>query len=179
MSNRPLIFVTAALVVAFAFVANSHSPALAQGGQEITNGIIVGVATDDNGGLLRIAVSNSGGTITEFDVSPETEFGLESQTGDRWNSTIADDPVEAVTRLRDHQQRFTAITVTSENGVALSVVDKEEGRLETNLSYLFAVFAITWAGFFAYIFFISRKQRELQKQVARLQARLESRKSDE
>ena len=38
---------------------------------------------------------------------------------------------------------------------------------------LFVVFAITWAGFFAYIFFVSRKQRELQREVVRLRVRLD------
>ena len=119
-------------------------------------------------------MSDSGGTPIEFTVEDSTEYGLESQSGDRWVATQADEPVEVVSRLRDHQQRFAAITVTSQNGVALSVVERESGKLETNLSFLFAVFAVTWAGFFAYIFFVSRKQRELQHQVARLRASIKT-----
>ncbi len=157
--------------VAIVFLALLQTvPAMAQDGQQITSGIVVGVLTDEQGRLERFALSDSGGNVTEYSVEGSTEYGLETQAGDRWVATQADEPIEVVSRLRDHQERFAAITVTSRNGVAVSVVERESGRLETNLSFLFAVFAITWAGFFAYIFFVSRKQRELQRQLARLQA---------
>jgi CcmD family protein len=80
-----------------------------------------------------------------------------------------EDPSEAARRLRDHRERFAPITVTSENGTAFSVVEREEGKLETNLGYLFAVFAITWALFFAYVLYLGRKQRVLQHEIARLE----------
>lgn len=167
-------------VISVAVFAQLLSPASvsAQDGRQITNGIIVGVQADDQGRLQRFALSDSGGTVTEYTVQDSTEYGLETQAGDRWVATQADEPVEVVTRLRNHQSRFAAVTVTSENGVALSIVERESGKLETNLSYLFAVFAVTWVGFFAYIFFVSRKQRELQREVARLQASMK-RNSDE
>lgn len=152
--------------------------AYAQEGRVITSGIVVGVLTDEQGRLERFALADSGGTVIEYSVEPSTEYGLETQVGDRWVSTQAEDPVEVVSRLRDHQERFAAITVTSQNGVATSVVERESGRLETNLSFLFAVFAVTWAGFFAYIFFVSRKQRELQREVARLRASMKSNTSE-
>ncbi len=159
----------AVAIAATLLIAHPES-AFAQDGREITNGVVVGVATDAEGRLEKFAVADSGGSITEFTVEGSTEYGLETQAGDRWVATQADEPIEVVSRLRNHQQRFAAITVTSQNGVALSVVERESGRLETNLSFLFAVFAVTWAGFFAYIFFVSRKQRELQREVARLRA---------
>ncbi len=170
-------------VFAFVLIAALLTPAVtvaAQDGRTITNGIVVGVQAGDDRRLERIAVSDSGGNITEFTVQDSTEYGLETQAGDRWvgRQGDGDDGIDAVTRLRDHQERFAAITVTSQNGVATSIVERESGKLETNLSFLFAVFAITWAGFFAYIFFVSRKQRELQKEVARLRATIKQ-KSDQ
>ena len=168
---KPLL---AGLLVALAVFGLSGSQEVsAQGGPEIRSGIIVGVQTGDGGQLVRFALVDAGGEITEYAVRDSTEYGLESQAGDRWVATQAEEPVEAVARLRDHQKRFAPITVVVENGVALSVVELESGRLETNLGFLFAVFAIMWAGFFAYIFFVSRKQRELQTVVARLRARLD------
>lgn len=166
----------AVLLVAVSAAALLTQPQLvmAQDGRQITSGTIVGVATDSEGRLERFALADSGGTIIEYTVEGSTEYGLETQAGDRWVATQAEEPVEVVSRLRDHQQRFAAVTVTSQNGVALSVVERESGRLETNLSFLFAVFAVTWAGFFAYIFFVSRKQRELQREVARLRATIKS-----
>lgn len=168
--------IASVFVAAFAvlLLSDTHS-ASAQEGRTITSGIVIGVQTDSDGRLVRFAISDSSGTDIEYTVEDSTEYGLESQAGDRWVSTQAEDPVEIVNRLNDHRQRFAPITVVSQNGVASSVVERESGKLETNLSYLFAVFAVTWAGFFAYIFYISRKQRELQKEVARLQGSIRSR----
>ncbi len=175
--NLAAVVATALSLVVFATVAQSPL-ASAQEGRQITNGIIVGVQADDQGRLTRFALTDSGGNVIEYSVEGSTEYGLETQAGDRWVATQEDEPVEVVRRLRDHQSRFAAVTVTSQNGVASSVVERESGRLETNLSYLFAVFAVTWVGFFAYIFFVSRKQRELQREVARLQATIK-RSTDE
>jgi len=43
---------------------------------------------------------------------------------------------------------------------------------EANLPYLFAVYIITWGGFFAYIFFMARRQREMQREVEALKSAL-------
>jgi len=37
-----------------------------------------------------------------------------------------------------------------------------------NLPFLFAAFAVTWIAFFAYAFFVSRRQQELRKEIAEL-----------
>jgi CcmD family protein len=169
-----LIALTAVVLSLFA----GSGTASAQSGNVITSGTVVNVTTDANGGLSTLSIVDSNGTITEFSVEPSTEYGLESLAGDRWVSTQSAEPVEAVSRLKDHQRRFAAVTVTSQNGVALSVVEREGGKLETNLGFLFAVFAITWAGFFAYIFFLSRKQRVLQREIALLRASLDEREDD-
>ena len=42
-----------------------------------------------------------------------------------------------------------------------------------NLPFLFAAFAITWVAFFAYAFFVSRRQQELRKEIAELRSALE------
>lgn len=36
---------------------------------------------------------------------------------------------------------------------------------DSNLEFLFAVFIITWAAFFGYIFYMSRRQREMRKEI--------------
>jgi CcmD family protein len=150
------------------------APASAQSGSSTpVTGFIVGVEADSNGRLTRLAVSDSSGAVHEFAVDDATEFGLENEAGDRWVSSVSESPVEAVSRLRDHQQRLATVTVTSANGVASAVVERESGKLDTNLGYLFAVFAVTWAAFFAYMFWVSRKQRELQRELARLRVTLE------
>ena len=44
----------------------------------------------------------------------------------------------------------------------------ENSDPEANLPYLFAVYIITWAGFFAYVFFMSRRQREMEREIDEL-----------
>ncbi|NQW19201.1 MAG: CcmD family protein [Chloroflexi bacterium] len=164
---------TGAIQVAFAIVlAVSVSAAMTEisSAEHVPplSGIVVGVETDSNGNLTRFAVSDSTGTVNTFTIFDGTEFGLENQVGDRWVSTQGAEPMESARRLRDHRERFAPITVTSENGTAFSVVEREEGKLETNLGYLFAVFAVTWALFFAYVLYMGRKQRVLQHEIAKL-----------
>lgn len=159
--------VIAALLVAIAGTTLLTGTASAQSGTTIS-GIVVGIDTDADGRLTKFAIADSSGTITTFEVSDATEYGLENQAGDRWVSTQGEGPVEVARRLRDHRERFAPVTVSSENGIATSVVEREEGKLETSLGYLFAVFAITWALFFVYVLYVGRKQRVLQHEIARL-----------
>ena len=43
----------------------------------------------------------------------------------------------------------------------------------SNLPYLFAAFAVSWAVFFAYVFFITRRQQELRNEITRLRRTIE------
>ena len=43
----------------------------------------------------------------------------------------------------------------------------------SNLPYLYAALTVSWAGFFAYVFFVSRRQQELQKDISELRRSLE------
>ncbi len=47
-----------------------------------------------------------------------------------------------------------------------------------NLPYLFAVYSITWVLFFAYVFYVSRRQRELEREIRDLKAAMESAEVD-
>ena len=74
-----------------------------------------------------------------------------------------------------------AVTAT-ENSDTLTIDDRvylgqETGQQqlnpEANLGFLFAVFAITWLGFFAYVFLIARRQKELNREIAILKNLIE------
>ena len=41
----------------------------------------------------------------------------------------------------------------------------QQQRGESELPWLFAVYAITWAAFFGYVFVMSRRQREMQREI--------------
>ena len=49
---------------------------------------------------------------------------------------------------------------------------------EAYLPYLFAAFALTWLAFFAYLFFISRKERGLRREVEALRQAIEDREQN-
>lgn len=46
---------------------------------------------------------------------------------------------------------------------------------EAYLPYLFAAFALTWVAFFAYLFFLARKERALRQEMEALRRALEER----
>ena len=49
------------------------------------------------------------------------------------------------------------------------IVAEEHGDdPESNLPFLFAVFFITWAAFFAYVFIMARRQREIRQEIEAL-----------
>ena len=48
---------------------------------------------------------------------------------------------------------------------------------EANLPYLFAVFIITWLAFFGYVFYMSRRQREMQREIDELKRAISERDS--
>ena len=41
---------------------------------------------------------------------------------------------------------------------------------DQNLGFLFSVFIVTWAGFFGYVFLMSRRQREVRREIDTLKA---------
>ena len=50
---------------------------------------------------------------------------------------------------------------------------------ESELPWLFAVFFITWAAFFGYVFVMSRRQREMRREIDALRRALAQREADE
>ncbi len=42
-----------------------------------------------------------------------------------------------------------------------------------NLSYLAAAFAVSWVVFFVYVFFVTRKQQDMSREIAQLRHTLE------
>ncbi len=51
----------------------------------------------------------------------------------------------------------------------------EQSEAESNLPFLFAAFAVTWAGFFAYVLYVWFRQRELRRELRALRKALEER----
>ena len=47
-----------------------------------------------------------------------------------------------------------------------------------NLPFLFAAFAVSWAAFFIYAFFVTRRQQELQRELREMRRALEQSESE-
>ena len=54
----------------------------------------------------------------------------------------------------------------------------QQQRGEAELPWLFAVYAITWAAFFGYVFIMSRRQREMQREIDTLTRALQAKDAD-
>ena len=61
---------------------------------------------------------------------------------------------------------------------ASAEVPAQQQRGESELPWLFAVYAITWAAFFAYVFIMSRRQREMQREIDALKRALQAQDAD-
>lgn len=57
------------------------------------------------------------------------------------------------------------------------VAEEHDSDPEANLPFLFAVYIITWGGFFAYAFAMSRRQREMQRELDALKAAIADKES--
>jgi CcmD family protein len=49
----------------------------------------------------------------------------------------------------------------------------QSSDVEANLPFLFAVYIVTWAAFFGHAFYMSRRQREMRREIAALRRLLE------
>jgi len=137
-----------------------------------TSGVITVIQVDQDTNLVGFILSTKDGELVEISVDDSTTFGLENASGDRWVSEFGADPAELLLRITDQRERFAPVTVTVKGGIATAVVDREQGDLERNLGFLFAIYLVTWAGFFAYIFIVSRKQNDLSREINALKGQV-------
>ena len=66
---------------------------------------------------------------------------------------------------------FLAAPVYAESGIvehavsAATFAQASDSDPEANLPFLFAVYILTWAGFFGYAFYMSRRQRDMRREI--------------
>lgn len=59
--------------------------------------------------------------------------------------------------------------------VSADSTTQQQARGEAELPWLFAVYIITWAAFFGYVFVMSRRQREMRAEIEALKRALAER----
>ena len=73
----------------------------------------------------------------------------------------------------------TAYVVAEESAPAPQVqTQTQDIDDDSELPWLFAVFFVTWAAFFAYVFIMSRRQREMQRELDALKRALAAREDE-
>ena len=159
-----------AISIATLVMLGTVDPASAQS-PSISTGVVTEVETDNEGRLTAFSIVKGDGSVVRFAVSasnPNTSYGLENRVGERWVSDQDSDPREAATRLKDQQNRLTQISIQSEGGAAMSVVQADSKDVDANLGYLFAVVAIAWIGIMGYVVFLGMRQRTMAAELERL-----------
>ena len=142
------------------------SQIFADGHEELVSGVINAISIDDNGNVEGILIMKNDGDFVNIDIKSgenPTEFGLENIAGDRWIGNQNDNAKEVAIKLKDHQKRFAPLTVLHEEGAAKEITDMENRNVKTNLSFLFACFAVAWVAFFAYVLIINGRLRKASK----------------
>ena len=69
-----------------------------------------------------------------------------------------------------HASAYEAASAVSADSTA-----QQQARGEAELPWLFAVYIITWAAFFGYVFVMSRRQREMRAEIQALKRALAER----
>ena len=162
----PLLAITIAALVMLGTVERISAQS-----SSISTGVVTEVETDGESRLTAFSIVKGDGSIVRFTVSgsnPNTSYGLENRVGERWVSDQASEPKESAARLRDQQNRLKQISVQSEGGTAISVVQADSKDVDANLGYLFAVVAIAWIGIMGYVVFLGVRQRTMAAELERL-----------
>lgn len=131
--------------------------------EELVSGVINAISLDDNGDVEGILIMKNNGDFVNIDIKSgenPTEFGLENIAGERWIGNQNDNAKEVAAKLKGHQKRFAPITVLHKEGAAKEITDMENRNVKTNLSFLFACFAVAWIAFFAYVLIINGRLRK-------------------
>ena len=70
------------------------------------------------------------------------------------------------------------IAVLALPGLALASTHAQEIPGESNLGFLMAGLIIIWAGFFAYVFYMARRQKEMGREIEALRRALAERERE-
>ena len=134
--------------------------------EELVSGVINAISIDANGNVEGILIMKNDGDFVNIDIKSgenPTEFGLENIAGVRWIGNQNDNAKEVAIKLKDHQKRFAPLTILHKEGAAKELTDLENRNVKTNLSFLFACFAVAWVAFFAYVLIINGRLRKASK----------------
>jgi len=127
----------------------------AQDNDQLVNGFIK--AVNINNQNINIFLVDNFGNDFNLDITPETEIGIETQSGERWVGNISQDQNYVLNLLEEAQHSLEPITVKYSGGKITSLVSYESSNIKNNLGYLAGSFIFLAILFFGYIFIINNK----------------------
>ena len=74
---------------------------------------------------------------------------------------------------------YAASGIVDQAASASTFAQASDSDPEANLPFLFAVYILTWAGFFGYAFYMSRRQRDMRREIDALKQVLQGRKEQD
>ena len=139
------------------------------GEDEIINGFISAIETTNENTILSITDNN--GVKYDIIITSDTVLGLDNAVGERWIETFGNDINESINRLNNQQNMLSPITIVHHTKYAHSITTKNSENPNTNLNYLFIVFALAWLSFFGYIIYLSRRLSNIKEVIKLLKSK--------
>ena len=139
------------------------------GEDEIINGFISAIETTNENTILSITDNN--GLKYDIIITSDTVLGLDNAVGERSIETFGNDINESINRLNNQQNMLSTITIVHHTKYAHSITTKNSENPNTNLNYLFIVFALAWLSFFGYIIYLSRRLSNIKEVIKLLKSK--------
>ena len=139
------------------------------GEDEIINGFISAIETTNENTILSITDNN--GLKYDIIITSDTVLGLDNAVGERWIETFGNDINESINRLNNQQNMLSPITIVHHTKYAHTITTKNSENPNTNLNYLFIVFALAWLSFFGYIIYLSRRLSNIKEVIKLLKSK--------
>ena len=181
--SRSVVAAVAGLVALSALALPGIASAQAGGEPEVSIG---SASVREKAGEARLVVSLDRAVDRDVSVRYATVDGSATSPGDYTGASgVATVPAGAtstpivlvlVDDTDDEPTETFTVTLSEPQGAIMreggesatvTIVDADPGP---NLDYLFAVYTVTWAAFFVYVFMMSRRQRAMRDEIEALRA---------
>jgi hypothetical protein len=148
-----------ALILVFISSFISSQTLYAQDTDQLVNGFIKDVTLEDIN--INLFLVDNFGNDFNLEITPETEIGIETQSGERWVGNISENQDYVFNLLEEAQHSLEPMTAKYSGTKITSIVSYESSNIKNNLGYLAGSFIFLAILFFGYIFIINNKLKIL------------------
>jgi len=148
-----------ALILLFISSFISSQTLYAQDTDQLVNGFIKDVTLEDIN--INLFLVDNFGNDFNLEITPETEIGIETQSGERWVGNISENQDYVFNLLEEAQHSLEPMTAKYSGTKITSIVSYESSNIKNNLGYLAGSFIFLAILFFGYIFIINNKLKIL------------------